>query len=99
MIKHIVIFRLKDDIDEAVKQQVMNNFKRDIEALPSVIGCIEHIHVGLNVNPEEACHICLTSSFASLNDLCAYATHPAHQAIAARLKPYVAGRSCVDFEE
>ncbi len=98
MIRHIVIFRLKDSTDEACKQQVMNDFKRDIEALPAIVGSIVDIHVGLNVNPNESCDICLCSTFNSLADLNAYATHPEHLAIAGRLKPHVAGRSCVDFE-
>ncbi len=98
MIKHIVIFRLKEALTAAEKLQIMNDFKRDIEALPATIDCIRDIYVGLNVNTDEQCDICLESTFDTLDDVRAYAVHPAHVAVAARLKPHVAGRSCVDFE-
>ena len=73
-------------------------FKRDIEALPSVIPTIRHIHVGVNINPAEQWDICLTSTFDSLADAQAYGAHPAHQAVAGALKPLLAGRACVDME-
>ncbi len=97
MIKHIVIFRLKEELPAAEKQEVMNCFKRGIEALPAVIPCIKDIHVGFNINSEEQCDICLESSFATLEDVHTYAAHPAHRAVAGALIPHVAFRSCVDF--
>ena len=39
----------------------MTAFKSDIEALPAVINCIRNIRVGLNVNADEVCDICLES--------------------------------------
>ncbi|MBS7408953.1 MAG: Dabb family protein, partial [Prevotellamassilia sp.] len=40
MVKHIVIFRLKDDIEPARKAEIMNQFKSGILALPAVIPTI-----------------------------------------------------------
>jgi hemoglobin-like flavoprotein len=97
MVQHIVIFRLRDDIAPAEKARVMQQFKSAIEALPAVISSIRHIHVGLNINADEACDICLNSSFDTLEEVRAYAAHPAHLAAAGALKPYVAARSCVDY--
>lgn len=98
MVKHIVIFRLNDGVPAAELHRAMTDFKNGIEALPAVIPFIRAINVGLNVNPDEACHICLESTFDSLADVRTYSTHPAHQAVAGALKPYIAVRSCVDFE-
>ncbi len=98
MLKHIVIFRLKDDIEPAKKTEVMNAFKSGILALPAVIPTIRQIAVGFNVNADEASDICLESTFDSLEDVKAYAVNPHHVAVAAALKPYVAARSCADFE-
>lgn len=92
------MFRLREDLSEAEKQAAALAFKADIEALPAVIGSIRSIHVGLNCNPDEQWHICLSSAFDTLEDVRAYADHPAHRAAAARLKPSVAGRACVDCE-
>ena len=40
MVKHIVLFKLKDEVPEAEKLVVMNKFKEAIEALPAVIPVI-----------------------------------------------------------
>lgn len=59
---------------------------------------IRHIHVGFNVNPAEQWDICLDSEFDNLEDMKAYATHPAHLAAAGLLKDAKEGRACTDYE-
>lgn len=98
MIKHIVLFRLKPEIDACEKMDVMQTFKRRIEELPSKISCVRKIEVGLNVNPAEDFDIALYSEFQSLEDLKAYSNHPEHLSVAALLKDYKMSRSCVDYE-
>lgn len=98
MVKHIVIFQLKDGLAYEEKKKAMHDFKTGIEALPTVIPYIRDIHVGLNINADETCDICLDSTFLSLDDVRTYAVHPAHVAVAGALKPFIATRSCVDFE-
>ena len=98
MIKHIVLFKLKEEVDKAEKLSVMNEFKAAIEALPTVIPMIRAIEVGLNMNPAETWHISLYSEFDSLEDLKSYATHPAHVEAAKILADVKSERSCVDYE-
>lgn len=98
MIKHIVLFQLRQDISDETRRTVMDTFKREIEALPHSIPCIRQIHVGFNVNPAEKWDVCLESTFDSLQDLDIYAQHPLHKAAAGDFVPYVAGRACTDFE-
>lgn len=99
MMKHTVMFQLRKDVDVAERQRAMQQFKHDIEHLPEIIPCIREIHVGINLNPDELWDICLDSTFNTLEDIRAYAAHPAHVAVAAALKPFVANRSCVDYEQ
>ena len=61
MVKHIVLFKLKDEVPETDKLVVMNKFKEAIEALPAKISVIRKIEVGLNMNPGESWHIALYS--------------------------------------
>lgn len=98
MVRHIVIFRLKKELPADEKLRVMQAFKTGIEALPAVIDCIKQVEVGLNVNADEDCDICLNGLFATLGDVRAYSAHPAHRAVAGALTPHVAARSCVDYE-
>ncbi|WP_322932986.1 Dabb family protein [Bacteroides sp. CG01] len=98
MVKHIVLFKLKDEVPEAEKLIVMNKFKEAIEALPSVIPVIRKIEVGLNTNPGETWHIALYSEFDNLDDVKFYATHPLHVAAGKIIAEAKESRACVDYE-
>ena len=51
MVKHIVLFKLKDEVPAEEKLEVMTKFKEAIEALPAKISVIRKVEVGLNMNP------------------------------------------------
>ena len=61
MVKHIVLFKLKDEVSAEEKLVVMNKFKEAIEALPAKIAVIRKVEVGLNMNPGETWNIALYS--------------------------------------
>lgn len=98
MVKHIVLFKLKDEVPTEKKLAVMNQFKAAIEALPSTISVIRKIEVGLNINPNESWNIALYSEFDTLEDIKYYATHPDHVAAGKILAETKESRSCVDYE-
>lgn len=97
MVKHIVLFKLKEELSEAEKLDVMNRFKTAIEQLPEVIPCIRKVEVGLNINPAETWNLALYSEFDSLEDVKVYATHPAHVEAGKILASAKADRACVDY--
>ncbi len=98
MVKHIVLFKLKDEAPEAQKLEAMNRFKAAIEALPARIPVIRKIEVGLNINPGETWSIGLYSEFDSLEDVKSYAVHPDHVAAGKLLAEVKESRACVDYE-
>ena len=98
MVKHIVLFKFKDDIKADDRQVIMSTFKKDILSLKNIIKCIKDINVGFNINDEEQWDICLESTFDTLEDVRFYSKHPQHVIAAGKLKPHLCGRSCVDFE-
>lgn len=98
MVKHIVLFKLKESATQEQKQEVMNAFKLAIEALPETIPFIRKVEVGLNMNKEESWNIALYSEFDSLDDVKKYAVHPDHVAAAKLLAELKQDRSCVDYE-
>ena len=98
MVKHIVLFKLKEELPATEKQAVMNQFKEAIEARPAKISVIRKIEVGLNVNPAEAWDIALYSEFDSLEDVKTYAVHPDHVAAGKLLSDVKLNRACVDYE-
>ncbi|VFB15190.1 Stress responsive alpha-beta barrel domain-containing protein [Bacteroides heparinolyticus] len=98
MVKHIVLFKLKDEVSADEKLAAMNNFKAAIEALPAKIPVIRKIEVGLNMNPGETWNIALYSEFDTLDDVKSYAVHPDHVAAGRLLATVKESRACVDYE-
>ncbi|CCZ47766.1 MAG TPA: Dabb family protein [Mediterranea massiliensis] len=98
MVKHIVLFKLKDEAPAEARLAAMNAFKAAIEALPAKIPFIRSIEVGLNINPAETWSIALYSEFDSLDDVRRYAVHPDHVAAGKLLAEVRESRACVDYE-
>ena len=98
MIKHIVLFKLKNEMPVDVKLAAMNAFKEAIEVLPARIPVIRKIEVGLNMNPAETWSIALYSEFDTLEDVKFYATHPDHVAAGKLIAEVKESRACVDYE-
>ncbi|WP_291528990.1 Dabb family protein [Bacteroides sp. UBA939] len=98
MVKHIVLFKLKDEIPADKKLAAVNEFKKAIEALPAKISVIRKIEVGLNINPAETWSIALYSEFDSLDDVKTYATHPEHVAAGKLIAEVKESRACVDYD-
>lgn len=98
MVKHIVLFKLKDEAPAEARLAAMNAFKAAIEALPAKIPFIRSIEVGLNINPAETWSIALCSEFDSLDDVRRYAVHPDHVAAGKLLAEVRESRACVDYE-
>ena len=79
MIKHIVIFKLKDHAEGCDKAENAVQVKTMLDRLPGKIEQIRDYEVGIDINKSErAFDIALYSSFDSLEDLQIYAKHPAH---------------------
>ena len=99
MVKHIVLFKLKDEAPADKKLAAMTGFKAAIEALPEKIAVIRKIEVGLNINPGETWSIALYSEFDTLDDVRTYAAHPDHVAAGKLLAEVKESRACVDYED
>ena len=98
MVKHIVLFKLKEELPLNQKESIMKSFKDAIEALPKQISFIREIEVGINMNSSEEWDIALYSVFDNLEDVKAYSIHPAHVEAAKILANAKKDRSCVDYQ-
>lgn len=99
MIKHIVMWTLKEEAHGLGREQLAERIKADLEALPPQIPGIRHLEVGINALPSDAaCDLCLVSGFDSWDDLETYRLHPEHQKVVAFVKEAVASRHVVDYE-
>lgn len=99
MIKHIVMWTLKDSAEGADKAANAAKMKALLTALPGLIPVIRELEVGTDVfAATPACDIVLYTSFDSRADLDAYQVHPEHQKVVGFVKQVVASRSVVDYE-
>ena len=97
MVKHIVLFKLKDEVPAEEKLEVMTKFKEAIEALPAKISVIRKVEVGLNMNPGETWNIALYSEFDTLEDVKFYARTTLLRFSQNLSGSYVIGMCCVEF--
>lgn len=99
MIKHIVMWTLKDNAEGADRAANARTMKDKLEALAGLIPCLQKIEVGIDVfAAAPACDVILYSEFATRADLDAYQVHPEHQKVVAFVKQVVASRSVIDYE-
>ena len=99
MIRHIVMFKLKEFENAEAKQAKLNEIKERLEALIDKIEVLKYIHVDFNCNPAETWDLILTTELATLEDVNTYANHPEHVAVAKGIiGPVKADRECVDYE-
>ena len=99
MIKHIIMWRLKETANGAGKEENARKLKERLESLKGKIGVIKHIEVGINIKYSEAASdVVLYSEFDSLDDLEAYQKHPEHQRIVGFVNEVRLERRVVDYE-
>ena len=99
MIKHIVMWRLKDFANGASKEENAKKLKSHLESLKSKIKEIKHIEVGINIKSSDAASdVVLYSEFDSMDDLEVYQRHPEHMKIVDFANEVRLERRVVDYQ-
>jgi len=99
MIKHIVIWKLKDSARGVSKDQNALELKSVLEDLKNKISVIKQIEVGINFNKSSAAYdVVLYSEFDSQQDLQAYQKHPDHVKVVDFVNEIRDDRAVVDYE-
>ncbi len=99
MVKHIILWKLKEELSDNEKETVKRNMKTNLEGLSGVIPGLLHIHVQCGGLPSSTADVMLDSAFESVEALKNYAVNPRHVAVAdTYVRPFTAARSCLDFE-
>ena len=99
MVKHIIIWKLKDEYSPSEKAQIMLEIKEGLEGLKGKIPGLLEIKVYTDALESSNTDLMLDSTLESVEALKGYATHPDHVFVAdTMVRPYTAVRSCLDFE-
>ena len=98
MLKHIVLFKLKERAEGASKEENARKIKRDLEALAGKIPQLRHMEVGINCIPGEAAYdVAIYAEFADEKDLSIYMKHPEHVKVADFVGKVRESRVVVDY--
>ena len=99
MVKHIILWQLKDELSAAEKAEIKANIKTGLEGLAGQIPGLVEVHVNINGLPTSNADVMLDTTLESFEALKGYAVHPAHVAVAdGKVRPYTKTRVCLDFE-
>lgn len=100
MVKHVILWTLKEQDSAEKVQEIKAGIKAGLEGLKGQIPGLVDIKV--NVNPLESsnCDVMLDSTFEDEASLKGYSVHPAHVEVAnTKVRPFTASRTCMDYVE
>lgn len=99
MVKHIILWTLKEELSAEEKAAVKAGIKSGLEGLAGRIPGLLEIKVYTEGLPSSNVDLMLDSVFVDEAALKGYAVHPEHVAVAdGKVRPYTAVRNCMDFE-
>ena len=99
MVKHVILWQLKDSFTEEEKTEIKAGIKAGLEGLAGQIPGLLSIQVHTEGLPSSNADLMLDSCFADAASLKGYSVHPAHVAVAdGKVRPNVKCRVCMDYE-
>ena len=100
MIRHIVMWKVKESLNGKTRQELMLEMKDRLEVLPRVVPGVLQLEVGCHLGSpsDAAADLVLVTAFKDRAGLALYDTHPEHE----KVKPFVRDRTTerrmVDYE-
>ncbi|MBQ3037515.1 MAG: Dabb family protein [Lachnospiraceae bacterium] len=99
MVKHVILWQLKDELSAEEKINVKKGIKEGLEGLAGKIPGLLEIKVQIDGLASSNADVMLDSSFTDEEALKGYAVHPDHVAVADdKVRPYTKTRACLDYE-
>ena len=99
MVKHVIIWTLKDEYSNEEKAAIKAEIKAGLEGLMGKIDGLTDIKVYTDGLESSNGDLMLDSTFVSEEALKGYAVHPDHVAVASgKVRPHAKIRSCFDYE-
>ncbi len=100
MVRHIVMWKFKDEAEGLSKKENLLKVKAMLEELPKKIDFIRHMEVNLNENENgKNFDAVLISEFDTLDDVKRYRVHPDHVKISEYVSLVRLDRASVDYTD
>ncbi len=99
MVRHVILWNMKETLSDEECRKVKNDIKEALEALKGVIPGLLEINVATDPLDTSNADLLLDSLFEDKDALAVYADHPAHVKVKDELVvPNVRSRVCMDYE-
>jgi stress responsive alpha/beta barrel protein len=99
VIRHIVMWKLKEHAEGASRAENALKLKDKLEGCRGIVPGILKLEVGIAApGLESTCHVVMVSDFADKAALDAYQVHPTHTALKGFVGAVRESRECVDYE-
>ena len=97
-VRHIILWTLREDLSSERKLELMKSTDADIRELEKVIPGVISMKMLYEGRLESSnCDFMFDFRFESEEALKSFSENPAHLEVAAKLKPYISGRTCLDI--
>ena len=100
MVRHVILWKLNEELSAEEKQTVKAGIKAGLEGLVGKVPGLVEVTVNIDGRLDSSnCDVMLDSVLESPEALKAYAPHPEHLAVAnGKVRPYTVQRTCLDYE-
>ena len=99
MVKHMILWQLKDEYSAEEKAEIKQGIKTGLEGLKGKIPGLIDIHVQIEGLSSSNADLMLDSTLEDEAALKGYAVHPEHVKVAdGKVRPHTKTRMCLDFE-
>ncbi|MGN0161860.1 MAG: Dabb family protein [Lachnospiraceae bacterium] len=99
MVKHVILWQLKDELTQEERNEIKMGIKEGLEGLKGKIPGLLDIQVHIHALNSSNADLMLDSSFLDADSLKNYSVHPAHVEVAnTKVRPFTKSRTCLDYE-
>ena len=98
MIRHVIIWTMKEELSSEEKQDAKYNIKNGLEALVGVVPGLLELHIYIEPEDTSNSDLMMDSIFEDMEALKEYHHHPAHVDVKTTYTdPAVSTRACFDY--
>ena len=100
MVRHLILWKLKESLSLEEKQKVLLNMKENLEALVGLVPGLTSLNIIVNEMESSNADVMLDSVLESEEALKGYQIHPEHVKVAdTYVRPFTEVRMCLDYKE
>ena len=98
MVKHVLMWQLKEEFSPEQVAQIKKEAKEALEGLVGVVPGLVEARVTIDGLPSSNADFMLDATLTDEASLKAYTIHPAHVEVAdSKVRPYTRNRVCIDY--